>query len=138
MITAARQRGLPNVDFRQQNLFDWTPDRQWDTVFFAHWLAHVPDDLFDPFWAVVGRPSGQAASWSSSTSPTSGGGWSGLTTASQGSPSGGPCWTDGASASSKIFRNPDELAERLAGLGWESSIDEVYPGFLYATCRAGR
>ena len=38
----------------------------------------------------------------------------------------------------KVFRNPDELTARLAGLGWESEIDEVYPGFLYATCRQVR
>ena len=35
----------------------------------------------------------------------------------------------------KIFREPNHLTARLAGLGWRCSIQEVHPGVLYATCR---
>jgi SAM-dependent methyltransferase len=55
MLAEARRRGLSNVDFRQQDLFHWQPRRHWDAVFFAHWLAHAPEDRFDPFWAAVRR-----------------------------------------------------------------------------------
>jgi SAM-dependent methyltransferase len=138
MIAAARQRGLPNVDFRQQNLFDWMPDRQWDSVFFAHWLAHVPDDRFDPFWAVVGRAvrPGGVVEFVDVTDQRRR-----LEQLDDSEPGVAVRRTllDGRSFRVvKIFRNPDELEERLAGLGWESRIDEVYPGFLYATCRPGR
>lgn len=42
-----------NVHTLQADLFHWNPPTQWDSVFFAHWLAHVPEDLFDQFWSVV-------------------------------------------------------------------------------------
>jgi 2-polyprenyl-3-methyl-5-hydroxy-6-metoxy-1,4-benzoquinol methylase len=61
MIEVAKQRGLAEVAFEQANLFEWTPGRQWDSVFFAHWLAHVPDENFDGFWSAVRkavRPGG--------------------------------------------------------------------------------
>jgi SAM-dependent methyltransferase len=135
MIAAAKQRGLPNVEFRQQDLFDWTPDRQYDTVFFAHWLAHVPEDRFDRFWEAVGRairPGGVVEVVDATDHRRQ------LEQLDEDEPEAIVHRTllDGRSFRVvKVFRNPDELKERLAGLGWESQIDEVYPGFLYATCR---
>lgn len=135
MIAAARQRGLPNVEIRQQDLFRWMPDRQWDTVFFAHWLAHVPEDRFDRFWVAVGRalrPGGVVEFVDVTDHRRQ------LEQLDDSEPEVAVHRTllDGRSFRVvKIFRNPDVLEERLAGLGWESEIEEVYPGFLYATCR---
>jgi SAM-dependent methyltransferase len=53
MLEVLRRRELPNVTTLRADLFTWNPPTQWDGVFFAHWLAHVPDDHFDDFWRVV-------------------------------------------------------------------------------------
>lgn len=138
MIAALRQRGLPNIEIRQQDLFEWTPERQWDTVFFAHWLAHVPEDRFDSFWAKVARAirPGGVVEFADVTDHRRQ-----LEQLDDTEPAAIVRRTllDGRSFRVvKVFRNPDELQGRLAGLGWESQIDEVYTGFLYATCRRVR
>lgn len=53
MLDGVRRRGLPNAHPVQADLFDWHPPTQWDGVFFAHWLAHVPLSRFDTFWRTV-------------------------------------------------------------------------------------
>jgi SAM-dependent methyltransferase len=39
----------------QADLFNWTPSRQYDVVYFGFWLSHVPPDKFDNFWSLVRR-----------------------------------------------------------------------------------
>lgn len=135
MIEEARRHALPNVDFRQQDLFDWTPDRQWDAVFFAHWLAHVPDDKFDAFWAAVRRavrPDGVVEFVDVTDHERR------LEQKDDQEPAVAVrrSLKDGRSFRIvKVFRSPAELEERLTALGWTCRVDEVHPGFLYATCR---
>lgn len=43
----------PDVRYIQQDLFDWTPDRRYDVVFFAAWLSHVPPQRANDFWSRV-------------------------------------------------------------------------------------
>jgi demethylmenaquinone methyltransferase/2-methoxy-6-polyprenyl-1,4-benzoquinol methylase len=45
----AEKVGSPRVRYEQADLFAWKPDRQYDLVFFAFWLTHVPPDLLDGF-----------------------------------------------------------------------------------------
>ncbi|MFI0774108.1 class I SAM-dependent methyltransferase [Streptomyces sp. NPDC021212] len=135
MIAEARRYALPNVDFRQQDLFDWTPERRWDAVFFAHWLAHVPDDKFDAFWAAVGRalrPDGVVEFVDVTDHERR------LEQKDDQEPEVAVRRNlkDGRSFRIvKVFRSPAQLEERLTALGWTCRIDEVHPGFLYATCR---
>jgi SAM-dependent methyltransferase len=42
------------VRFIQADLFKWAPDRRYDVVFFGFWLSHVPLELFESFWSLVG------------------------------------------------------------------------------------
>jgi demethylmenaquinone methyltransferase/2-methoxy-6-polyprenyl-1,4-benzoquinol methylase len=51
-LTAA---GYPNVRYVEADLFAWRPEAQYDVVFFSFWLSHVPDNLFDSFWAMVSQ-----------------------------------------------------------------------------------
>lgn len=37
----------------EADIFCWCPTRQYDTVFFAYWLSHVPASRFDAFWQLV-------------------------------------------------------------------------------------
>lgn len=53
MLERVRARHLPNVHTIQADLFTWNPPTQWDAIFFAHWLTHVPSSHFDAFWSTV-------------------------------------------------------------------------------------
>ena len=62
-IAAARVgEDARRVRFVHADLFDWTPDRRYDVVFFGFWLSHVPLERFDAFWAIVAdclKPGGR-------------------------------------------------------------------------------
>ncbi|HCF26971.1 MAG TPA: class I SAM-dependent methyltransferase [Cyanobacteria bacterium UBA11049] len=51
-----------SVEYVVADLFNWTPNRQFDFVFFGFWLSHVPMAQFVPFWKMVKgalKPNGQ-------------------------------------------------------------------------------
>lgn len=55
--------GGPHVEYQVGDLFDWTPDRAYDVVFFSFWLSHVPRSRFSAFWSLVRSclaPTGRA------------------------------------------------------------------------------
>jgi len=47
--------GSEQVTYRQTNLFQWQPQRQYDMVFFGFWLSHVPAERLSAFLRTVGR-----------------------------------------------------------------------------------
>ena len=53
-VARARTEGSP-VSFVEANLFEWEPERRYDSVFFGFWLSHVPEERFDGFWSFVDR-----------------------------------------------------------------------------------
>ncbi|GAB3583865.1 class I SAM-dependent methyltransferase [Calidifontibacter terrae] len=53
-LNRSRTGNAPNIGYEQADLFAWRPSRTYDVVFFSFWLSHVPDDLFGPFWRMVG------------------------------------------------------------------------------------
>lgn len=65
MLAVARQKvGNALVQFQQADLFEWQPSQQYDLVFFANWLSHVPPRRLDAFLATVARavrPGGSVA-----------------------------------------------------------------------------
>jgi trans-aconitate methyltransferase len=65
MLVLARQKvGNAVVKFQQADLFQWQPIQQYDLVFFANWLSHVPPQRLDAFLATVAsavRPGGSLA-----------------------------------------------------------------------------
>jgi 2-polyprenyl-3-methyl-5-hydroxy-6-metoxy-1,4-benzoquinol methylase len=42
-----------SVEYIVADLFNWTPDRQFDFIFFGFWLSHVPMERFADFWQMV-------------------------------------------------------------------------------------
>jgi demethylmenaquinone methyltransferase/2-methoxy-6-polyprenyl-1,4-benzoquinol methylase len=62
MLALARQKvGNAIVQFQQADLFQWLPRQQYDLVFFANWLSHVPPQRLDAFLGTVAcavRPGG--------------------------------------------------------------------------------
>jgi demethylmenaquinone methyltransferase/2-methoxy-6-polyprenyl-1,4-benzoquinol methylase len=62
MLAVAAARFGGSVRLIEANLFDWTPDRRYDVVFFAFWLSHVPLKRFESFWSLVAdclKPDGR-------------------------------------------------------------------------------
>jgi len=56
MLSLARQKvGNADVQFQQADLFQWLPTQQYDLVFFANWLSHVPPQRLDAFLDTVAR-----------------------------------------------------------------------------------
>ena len=53
-IAQARLAGT-QAEFVEADLFEWSPTRTYDTVFFAFWLSHVPPSHFEVFWSMVRR-----------------------------------------------------------------------------------
>ncbi|WP_406723351.1 class I SAM-dependent methyltransferase [Streptomyces althioticus] len=48
----ARTRGT-TTRFIEADIFTWEPDRQYDTIFFAFWLSHVPPVETEAFWNLL-------------------------------------------------------------------------------------
>jgi ubiquinone/menaquinone biosynthesis C-methylase UbiE len=65
MLALARQKvGNASVQFQQADLFEWQPSQQYDLVFFANWLSHVPPHRLNAFVGTVARavrPGGSLA-----------------------------------------------------------------------------
>ena len=50
MLSLARQKvDSASVRFEQADLFTWEPEQEYDLVFFAFWLSHVPPEALDAF-----------------------------------------------------------------------------------------
>ncbi len=65
MLSLAQQKvGNAVVQFQQADLFQWQPRQQYDLVFFANWLSHVPTPRLAAFLGTVARavrPGGSLA-----------------------------------------------------------------------------
>ena len=56
MIEVNRAKhGTAKIDYQCIDLFQWAPDRQYDLVFFAFWLSHVPPSHLASFLNRVAR-----------------------------------------------------------------------------------
>src|SRR4051794_25101455 len=125
----------PRVRYVQADLFGWTPDQRYDTVFFAFWLSHVPPQRFDRFWELVQQclaPEGRVFLVEDRPSMA----------AEERTVPGQPAFVvdrrllDGrAYRAVKAFRDSRWLGERLSALGWTASFQTVGPHFFYGTAR---
>jgi 2-polyprenyl-3-methyl-5-hydroxy-6-metoxy-1,4-benzoquinol methylase len=135
MIEQARGR-MPgtNIDFVVADVFDWVPPRRFDTVFFAFWLSHVPEEAFERFWSAVGGmlvDDGRAIFVDEQ-----------LSGAVHESYLAGSTeiverrLTDGsAHRIVKVFRGPTDLAARLADAGWHARVEPVGDDWLIGDAR---
>ena len=54
VVAIAQQKvASGNVTWTIEDIFNYRPIRQYDTVFFAFWLSHVPPERFNQFWSLV-------------------------------------------------------------------------------------
>lgn len=56
VISINREKiGTANVTYIQADLFNWQPEREYDLVFMAFWMSHVPPEKFDSFMDMARR-----------------------------------------------------------------------------------
>jgi demethylmenaquinone methyltransferase/2-methoxy-6-polyprenyl-1,4-benzoquinol methylase len=55
LAIASRRVQDEQVRFIEADIFAWQPEQRYDLVFFSAWLSHVPPQLFDRFWTLVGE-----------------------------------------------------------------------------------
>lgn len=139
-----------DVSWIIEDIFDYRPKRQYDTVFFSFWLSHVPPERFDHFWRLVADsllPGGRAvfidnahpslASQVPELSPlpsdpagNSIAGIDSVTDLDTGIST--RIAADGSSYELvKIWRKPDELETRLKLLGWDIEVTATDWAFIY-------
>ena len=119
-------------EYEIADLFEWTPTRRFDTVFFSFWLSHVPDAHFDSFWDTVRdslKPGGRVFFVDSRPADESGArdhvkpDMSGRVRRKL---------ADGAEFEIvKIFYQPDQLAKRLSNSGWVAKVGCTPRFFIY-------
>ena len=130
----------PAADLVVADVFSWVPPQQFDVVFFSFWLSHVPEERFAEFWALVRaalRPGGRVFLIDSGPPETAGDGElpAGAPQAPRGVRPGAVGFAGGASSLEvrqladgreftivKRFWQPNELTERVAGLGFELDL----------------
>lgn len=125
--------GAAPVRFLVADLFAWQPDRQYDTIFFSHWLSHVPPEQLESFWNTVHAalaPGGRVFFVDARYDETS--------TAKDHQLEGPDAHAvtrrlnDGREYRIvKVFYRPDDLARRLADWGWQVDIEQTPTYFYY-------
>jgi demethylmenaquinone methyltransferase/2-methoxy-6-polyprenyl-1,4-benzoquinol methylase len=120
------------VDYVRADLFTWQPSRQFDFIFFAFWLSHIPASRFDTFWDRVHnalRAEGRVFFIDSLPAQEA--------TARDHDPRdrGGHAvrqLNDGRTFEIvKIYYNPEELLYRLKNRGWHGYVRTTGRFFLY-------
>ncbi len=134
-INRQRLQSRENVSYEQADIFTWQPQKRYDVVFFSFWLSHVPADHFVLFWDKVRsalKGDGRFFLVDSLYNQT--------TTANNHVLNGRDSTVqdrklnDGRSYRIvKIYYEPEELAARLAALGWQSDLKRSADYFLYGS-----
>ena len=124
--------GAERVRYVVADLWEWTPERRYDEVFFGFWLSHVPEERFDAFWALVDAalaPGGRVffvdSAASTGSSGASGAGEAAETELRE--VAGGRRFEI-----VKRYYEPESLLDRLASIGWEFELRTTAEFFLYA------
>ena len=131
VLDLARARNAdPGVQFVQADLFEWQPPREFDTVFFAFWLSHVPPARSRPFWDAVAaalRPGGKAIFVDDGPAEAA----SEEVLADAPVPSVLRRLDDGSQYRIvKVFHDAGTLADDLAELGWSVHVRPVEGNFI--------
>lgn len=132
-LAIARTRvGTEEVRLLEADVFSWKPDRQYDCVFFAFWLSHVPLERFDAFWSLVSRclrPGGRVLFVDEDNR-------SDLDDRLEPGVARRTVRDGRRFEIVKVFWSPEELASRLLALGWAVDVEPVHDILLVG--RGGR
>jgi demethylmenaquinone methyltransferase/2-methoxy-6-polyprenyl-1,4-benzoquinol methylase len=115
----------PAADLVVADIFSWRPPHEFDVVFFSFWLSHVPEERFAEFWGLVRsalRPDGRVFLIDSGPPENADDGELQVRQLADGR----------EFTIVKRFWQPDELAERVAELGFQLDLALTENGlFLY-------
>ncbi|MBL8050261.1 MAG: class I SAM-dependent methyltransferase, partial [Anaerolineales bacterium] len=128
MLQIAKEKcGDERITYQQADLFNWTPDKEYDLVFFANWLSHVPPNAIDDFLNKVKKSLRKNGT---------------IAFVDQHAPSD----ADKAIAEKdiyakrplagqeftiiKVFYDLEDLQKKLEGLGFEVSVEKVGENFF--------
>jgi len=129
--------GDARVEYIVADVFVWQPPSAYDVCFFGFWLSHVPESRFDDFWEKVAASLGAGGR----VFFVDGAGQHTAHTSRQTSDERAVrTLADGREFEIvKRFREPDDLASRLASLGWRFALRRSANGhFLYGSGAAER
>ena len=127
-IASTRVTG-DRVRFIRADIFDWTPDRRYDVVFFGFWLSHVPLERFSSFWEMVAdclKPGGRVLfvddAYRTADELVEGEASSTIRRRAN----------DGtAHRAVKVPHQPADLQQRLADIGWQAKVTSAGGGPLF-------
>jgi demethylmenaquinone methyltransferase/2-methoxy-6-polyprenyl-1,4-benzoquinol methylase len=105
----------PAAELVVADIFSWRPPQQFDVVFFSFWLSHVPEERFAEFWSLVRsalQPDGRVFLIDSGPPEVAGEGELQVRQLADGR----------EFTIVKRFWQPDELAKRVAELGFELDL----------------
>jgi SAM-dependent methyltransferase len=105
----------PAAELVVADIFTWQPPQPFDVVFFSFWLSHVPEERFAEFWALVDSallPGGRVFVIDSGPPEVAGDGELQVRQLADGR----------EFTIVKRFWQPEELAERVADLGFELDL----------------
>jgi demethylmenaquinone methyltransferase/2-methoxy-6-polyprenyl-1,4-benzoquinol methylase len=123
------------VEYICADIFDWTPQRRYDTVFFGFWLSHVPPTLFADFWTLVRtclHPDGRALFVDEDDRARSYESWH----TDNGVPTARRTLSDGTEFDIvKVFWRPERLQQALQDQGWQAEVHPVGDGLLTGVAR---
>jgi len=120
----------PKVIYLEADLFEWSPSRTYDFVFFGHWLSHIPASRFGNFWELMRDCTGDQgrigfideddrASWMDADRP------------SEHSEIARRTLSNGRRFEIiKVFWSPEDLKQRLRSMGWDVQITRVAERFM--------
>ena len=109
--------------------------RDFDTVFFAAWISHVPPARFAEFWASVAtvlRPGGRVVCLDELPARA------GNETERDGSMATRTLLDGSRHQIVKVFYEPSDLIARLGELGWETTVERTANDWFVATARRGQ
>ena len=129
------QAQVPSPKIRRihADLFEWSPDRKFDVVYFGFWLSHVPPEWFERFWDLVSaalKPNGRFLFVDSKRAVHSAA--KDHTLPAEGSVIHQRRLNDGREFQVyKVFYDPRELQERLSALGWDCQVGNTKNYFIH-------
>ena len=126
--------GLRRPDYETADLFAWKPAEKYQAVFFSFWLSHVPDAMFESFWATVAqalKSNGRVFFIDSARAVTRGAASAALPADVQLRQ-----LNDGREFPIvKVFYKPEELQARLQSLGWTCEVGSTQRYFIHGLAR---
>ncbi|MCW5732893.1 MAG: class I SAM-dependent methyltransferase [Enhydrobacter sp.] len=131
LATNRRKLGNPAIEYVQADLFDWQPQAQYDLVFAAFWLSHVPADLLAGHLQQIRRAVAPGGRLFLVDEPAGGQQLSGSTA---GQVQERQLHDGSRFRIVKVYYDPDQLAEQLCSLGFGQA--DVWQGDYFFCLQA--